>query len=250
MVAYYNENNRHAAQVLRDLIKRGLIAPGEVDERSIVDVSPADVADYQQCHFFAGIGGWSYALRLARWPDDRFVWTGSCPCQPFSLAGKQKGFADERHVWPTWFRLIEKRRPAIVFGEQVASASEWFRLVRSDLETLGYAVGAIPLQAALLGAPHRRERLFFVADAASNRLEGNVREAASQEAHDRSPKTLGAWVGTGHPFEDWRKLLDQSSVSRMDDGVSSTLDIRPRLHAYGNAIVPQVAAEFIMALSD
>ena len=56
-----------------------------------------DIAGYTQCHFFAGIGIWSYALRLAGWPDDRQVWTGSCPCQPFSAAGKGEAFNDERH---------------------------------------------------------------------------------------------------------------------------------------------------------
>jgi len=122
MGAYYNENDPFAAAWLRELIKAGLIADGEVDERSIVDVSPDDLRGFVQCHFFAGIGGWSYALRLAGWPDDRAVWTGSCPCQPFSSAGKGDGADDSRHLWPAWFRLIAECRPVAVFGEQVASA--------------------------------------------------------------------------------------------------------------------------------
>ena len=84
---YYNEHDAKAAAWMRELIKEGLIADGDVDERSIVDVQPGDLAGYTQCHWFAGIGGWSLALRLAGWPDDRPVWTGSCPCQPFSSAG-------------------------------------------------------------------------------------------------------------------------------------------------------------------
>lgn len=86
--AYYNENDPFAAAWLRRLIEAGEIAPGVVDERSIVDVQPQDLSSYTQCHFFAGIGGWSLALRFAGWPDDRPVWTGSCPCQPgtFPLA--------------------------------------------------------------------------------------------------------------------------------------------------------------------
>lgn len=88
MTAYYNENDPYAAQWLRNLITAGHIAKGDVDERSIVDVRADDLRGYTQCHFFAGIGGWSLALRLAGWPDDRPVWTGSCPCQPFSAAGK------------------------------------------------------------------------------------------------------------------------------------------------------------------
>ena len=98
--AYYNEFNPYAAQWLRNLIDAGLIAPGDVDNRSIEDVTPADLLGYTQCHFFAGIGVWSAALRGAGWADDRPVWTGSCPCQPFSSAGKGAGFADERHLWP------------------------------------------------------------------------------------------------------------------------------------------------------
>lgn len=91
--AYYNEIDRGAAAWLRELIGAGLIADGDVDERSIADVKPGDLRGYTQCHFFAGIGGWSLALRLAGWDDARPVWTGSCPCQPFSCAGRHKGAA-------------------------------------------------------------------------------------------------------------------------------------------------------------
>ena len=107
MKAYYNENDPFAAQWLRNLIAAGHIAAGDVDDRSIKDVQPEDLKGYTQCHFFAGIGGWSYALRLAGWPDDKPVWTGSCPCQPFSQAGQKAGFSDIRHLWPTWDNLIE-----------------------------------------------------------------------------------------------------------------------------------------------
>lgn len=63
MAAYYNEIDPYAAQWLRNLIAAGHVAPGEVDERSILDVSPDDLAGFTQCHFFAGIGVWSRALR-------------------------------------------------------------------------------------------------------------------------------------------------------------------------------------------
>ena len=164
---YYNEYDKGAAQWLRELISTGEIPAGHVDERSIVDVRPSDLAGYVQCHFFAGIGGWSYALKLAGWPGDRPVWTGSCPCQPFSTAGKQRGTEDERHLWPVFHRLIADCRPPVVFGEQVASklGREWLAGVRSDLEGLAYAVGAADLCAAGVGAPHLRQRLYWVADA-------------------------------------------------------------------------------------
>lgn len=165
--AYYNEIDPFAAQWLRNLIAAGHIAPGEVDERSIEDVTPDDLRGFTQCHFFAGIGVWSHSLRLAGWPDDRPVWTGSCPCQPFSPAGKGDGFADERHLWPAFNHLISERRPQHVFGEQVAAgnANVWFDLVQADLEGMGYAFGLVPFTSAGIGAPHIRERAYWVANA-------------------------------------------------------------------------------------
>ncbi|HDR2612422.1 TPA: DNA cytosine methyltransferase [Enterobacter ludwigii] len=167
--AYYNEIDPFAAQWLRNLIAGGHIAPGEVDERSIEDVTPDDLRGFTQCHFFAGIGVWSHSLRLAGWPDDKPVWTGSCPCQPFSAAGKGDGFADERHLWPHFFHLISERRPQHVFGEQVASgnANTWFDLVQADLEGMGYAFGLVPFTSASIGAPHIRERAYWVAESIS-----------------------------------------------------------------------------------
>jgi DNA (cytosine-5)-methyltransferase 1 len=188
MSAYYNEFDVNAAAWLRELVNKNLIAPGDVDTRSIKDVSPDDLKKYTQCHFFAGIGGWSYALRLAGWSDERPVWTGSCPCQPFSAAGKQGGFNDERHLWPTFFGLIQERRPAVVFGEQVASKDglAWLDLVHADLEGAHYAVGAVDLCAAGIGAPHIRQRLWFVglADAESGGRSGQRLRAAGELSSD------------------------------------------------------------------
>ncbi|MEG6448716.1 MULTISPECIES: DNA cytosine methyltransferase [Enterobacter cloacae complex] len=171
--AYYNEIDPFAAQWLRNLIASGHIAPGEVDERSIEDVTPDDLRGFTQCHFFAGIGVWSHSLRLAGWPDDKPVWTGSCPCQPFSAAGKGDGFADERHLWPHFFHLISERRPKHVFGEQVAAgnANVWFDLVQADLEGMGYAFGLVPFTSAGIGAPHIRERAYWVAESAGEQCQ-------------------------------------------------------------------------------
>lgn len=164
MTAYYNEFEPFAAQWLKNLSDAGHIARGRVDSRSILEVTGEDVGAATQAHFFAGIGVWSHALRLAGWPDDRPVWTGSCPCQPFSVAGRGKGTGDERHLWPAWFRLIRECRPPVVFGEQVASPDglAWLDAVRADLEGAGYAFGAADLCAAGVGAPHIRQRLYFV----------------------------------------------------------------------------------------
>lgn len=165
--AYYNEHDAYAAEWLRNLIAAGHIAPGDVDERSIEDVHPDDLRPYTQCHFFAGIGVWSYALRRAGWPDSRPVWTGSCPCQPYSSAGTGSGFDDPRHLWPHFGWLIGQRRPGEVLGEQVASkdAEPWLDLVQADLERMAYAFGAVAFPSAGIGAPHIRDRTYWVANA-------------------------------------------------------------------------------------
>jgi DNA (cytosine-5)-methyltransferase 1 len=187
MTAYYNEIDEYAAQWLRNLTKAGHIAPGDVDTRSIEDVTPDDIKGYTQCHFFAGIGVWSYALRRAGWPDDRPVWTGSCPCQPFSVAGKGDGFDDERHLWPAFHWLIEQRRPVAVFGEQVASKDgyAWLDLVQADMEGTGYTVGAVVAPAAGFGAPHQRHRMYWVADTADFGQHGR---GSSETGNGRTPR--------------------------------------------------------------
>ena len=199
MAAYYNEFDDKAASWLEELIRQNLIAPGDVDRRSIKDVSGDDLKGYDQCHFFAGIGGWSYALRLAGWPDDRPVWTGSCPCQPFSAAGKRKGTADERHLWPEFRRLIAERRPARVFGEQVASKDGrlWLAGVRTDLEALAYGVGAADLCAAGVGAPHIRQRLWWGAQRLADADGGLARQCDLQRSGQHGLVAQDGGVGDG-----------------------------------------------------
>ena len=188
---FYNENDPHAAAWLRELIARKLIPDGVVDERSITEIRASDLSPFVQCHFFAGSGGWSLALQLAGVSADTRLWTGSCPCQPFSSAGKGEGEEDERHLWPTFFKLIEACRPPVVFGEQVASAlvvgktggghreengPVWLDGVFADLESAGYATGATVLGAHSVGAPHIRQRLYWVADSIGEGLEGHRRD--------------------------------------------------------------------------
>lgn len=313
MTAYYNEIDPYAAQWLRNLIAAGHIAPGDVDERSIVDVQPDDLTGYTQCHFFAGIGGWSYAARLAGFPDDRPLWTGSCPCQPFSVAGKGAGASDDRHLWPVFFGLIRSRRPDVVMGEQVAAAvgKDWLDGVSADLEGIGYACGATVVPACAVDAPHRRDRLWFVADASGKGLEErtsdagifsealgaserknaandgqrDVADAASaSEPHKREQSEpenqeghsvlSGARAGAGgrsairHNPEgsslavrggpawagaEWAIGADgkarrvEPSIRLLAHGVHARVG---KLRAYGNAIVPQVAAEVIGAYLD
>ena len=182
MVAFYNEFDSFAAQWLRNLIDAGHIAPGVVDERSIWDIAPEELDGFTQCHFFAGIGVWSHALRSAGWPDDRPVWTASCPCQPFSTAGTRAGTSDERHAWPAVLWLAQARRPSTIFGEQVSSKDglAWFDIVQADLDGEGYTVSGLDTCAAGVGAPHRRQRLYFVADAVFTRSQGQLDQLRSR----------------------------------------------------------------------
>ena len=250
MTAYYNEIDKGAARWLEKLIAKGLIAKGDVDTRSILDVHPEDLNGYEQLHFFAGIGGWSRALRLAGWSDDRPVTTGSCPCQPFSSAGKGGGVSDPRHLWPAFRWLIAKRKPSIVFGEQVASSAgrEWIDGVRADLEAMGYAAGAADLCAACVGSPQVRQRLFWVANANNNGLNNNRIAGGIEKRHATT------WCD---PLLPWP--VTKCVVCR--DGKKRRIPVEPALYPVahgvpgrvgllrgaGNAIVPQVAAMFIKA---
>ena len=191
--AYYNEIDKFAAAWLRNLIAAGHIAPGDVDERSIEDVRPDDLAGYSQCHFFAGVGVWSLALRRAGVPDDANVWTGSCPCQPFSAAGKGAGFADERHLWPHFHWLIEQCRPPIVLGEQVASKDglAWLDLVSADLEGSGYTSGAVDTCAAGFGAPHIRQRLYWLAHADGRNARAEREQRSGQQRQQPADGGVG-----------------------------------------------------------
>lgn len=193
MAAYYNEIDPAAAHVLRALIADGVIAPGEVDERSIVNVQPDDLRGFDQCHFFAGGGLWSVAARGAGWADDRPLWTGSCPCQPFSVAGKGAGTDDPRHLWPDFFRLIRASRPPVVVGEQVAAAAgtDWLDGALSDLESDHYAARAVDLPACAVDAPHQRQRIYWVAI--------DDRECAGLERQRRDGHFSQRWACKARP---------------------------------------------------
>ena len=315
MSAYYNENDPKAAAWLRQLISENLIAPGVVDERSITEVKPHELTSYTQCHFFGGLGGWSLALRLAGWPDDRPVWTGSCPCQPFSTAGKGKGTEDERHLWPVFASLIKSCKPSVCFGEQVASKAgrAWLAGVFADLEGMGYQRAGADLCAAGVGAPHIRQRLYWVAHHHHQGLQRRECGELSECAVELPAGTGGACGGVVQPNSDGREegspaakgprhwdsidaagcgagRVGNTNIKQIDtteqgqslpcegllrcwasyrripcrDGKTRRIPLEPaffplasrvparvvRLRGYGNAIVPQVAAEFITAFEE
>ena len=224
MTALYNEIDTFAARWLDALMCCGHITQGKIEPRSIADVRGPDLQEYERVHLFAGIAGWDYALRLAGWPAGRFVWTGSCPCQRFSTA--TRGRKTSIDWWPQMRRLIDECRPATVFGEQVASARLWFDSVCNDYEALGYSIWAAVLPAWSVGSDHRRRRIYYAAYTNSNsEPRCTIYEEMAQLPWD---------------FLQYRALQDTHGLPRCVAG----------LHAYGSAIVPQVAAEFVRAFLD
>lgn len=305
---YYNEWDKSAAAWLRELIKQGHIPFGVVDERSITEVKPEDLDGFTQCHFFAGIGGWPLALRIAGVSEDTPLWTGSPPCQPFSAAGKQLGQFDPRHLAPVFLDLISECRPPVLFGEQVAPAiaKSWMCDLQAHLEGEDYAVGFAVLPACSVGAPHKRDRLFFGAynlaeslrakrdcerlhglgesnqtqggrtatefagcggidelvhtDSERLQMEWGDSNQERREGQNFRPSGLfdgaGSEDSTADPHNgfwsdaDWLGCRDgkfrpvESGTFPLANGIPARVG---RLRGYGNAIVPQVAAEFIKA---
>lgn len=279
MSAYYNENDPEKCAALEAMMRDGHIAPGRIDDRDIRDVAPAELIRYEQCHFFAGVGLWSAALRLAGVPDDCRIWTGSPPCQPFSAIGQREGMADERHLWPAFFWHIYQCAPSRIVGEQVASADglAWLDIVCADMEAAGYAGGALDLCSAGIGAPNIRQRLYFgfradrrLGDAKRAGLEGyagNVDQRPERPQEDRSASATGAFrpypgisdnirADTNGFWSDSHLVLGRANTGPVLRPVESgSCGLAPRhpgrdaaIRAWGDGINLQLAAEFIAAI--
>lgn len=232
---YYNEVDPLLCKWLENLIEDDWLPKGVVDCRPIEEVSPQDVKGFDQCHFFAGVGGWPLAVRWAGYEKTKGLWTGSCPCQPFSTAGKGLGLADDRHVWPHFYRLIKELKPTVCFGEQVGKKGgyEWFDHVSSDLEESDYAVGSANLCAASEGAPHIRQRLFWVAYSEWHKQPWKEPRSWPSGRMGRKQQPL--------PWDrPWQSALSELRV--LDDGLPRRV---AATDAARNALVPQVAKTFI-----
>lgn len=259
---YYNEWDKGAAAWLRELINNKLIPFGYVDERSITEVTPSDLEGFTQCHFFAGIGGWPLALQLAGIPASARLWTGSPPCQPFSDAGQSLGFDDERHLAPVFIRLIRECRPEFVFGEQVKAAirKHWLDFVFLNLEEKGYTCGSAVLPACSVGSPQERQRIVFGArmgNTDSTRMEGlwESEKIILQERREVQERHAVSSNVASCLWSAWESNLGADKESRVvpvgfgeaTHGLSSRVG---RLRGYGNAIVPQLASEFVKAFME
>ena len=221
MKAYYNEFDPKAASWIRQLIANGLIMDGIVDDRSIIEVTPDDLKGFTRHHFFAGIGGWELALQLADWPIDRPVCTASLPCQPFSVAGAQKGKEDERHLLPHFIALVKQCNFQTIFGEQVPGAIKHGLLddLCTEMEREKYTVGAIVLTAAGTGAPHIRQRLYWVADSINTGSQGRLSGWQDQER-----ETVSGHAGCGGSISGLGNNSNKRLEGSAREGVQGTVD--------------------------
>ena len=208
------------------------------------------------------------------------VITGGFPCQPFSVAGRRKGTSDNRYLWPEMFRIIKEFKPRWVIGENVRGITSIqdgmvFENVCTDLEGEGYEVRAFNIPAASVGAPHKRERIWIVAnsrrsirgeqsawDKESSRsgthekTEWSCNTSKIRGSSERTKTMANASTGRrtsqekqistrGDSFEHQSWWEAEPNVGRVADGLPGRIY---RLRALGNSIVPQIAEEIGRAI--
>ena len=174
--------------------------------------------------------------------------TGGFPCQPFSVAGKRRGAADDRAIWPQMLRVIAEARPSWVLAENVPGIINMeLDRVLSDLGAVGYSVGTLVIPACAADAKHRRYRVWIMghADQGGIRRAGTPWEQghtafASQTQPDTGCELLERW--SGEPAQGPTQWIPEPAVGRVAHGVPRRVD---RLKGLGNAIVPQVAYQIL-----
>ncbi len=186
------------------------------------------------------------------------ILSGGFPCQPYSAAGKRLGKEDDRHLWPEMLRAIREIQPKWIVGENVLGLVNWnggmvFDEVQADMENEGYKVQPYILPACSVNAPHRRDRVWFVAYSNSLRPQRrrNGRELpGKRQNRSQRLKNVGSISGT-----DWQNFPSQSAICGGDDGIPKELDSitfpkwrNESIKAYGNAIVPQVAYQIFKSI--
>ena len=241
---------------------------------------------------------------FTEWRGKINVLTGGFPCQPFSCAGQRKGAEDDRYLWPEMLRAIREIQPDWVVGENVAGILSMVQpgsetalgreeslfgevdrkrilhrqeyvveTVCNDLEREGYFVQPVVIPACAVGAPHRRDRVFFIAHRADAGVKGMQRKwedniLSGRTASDTTCRGSGGNedgcsvqpagnVRRASFAERWKNFPTQSPVCSRDDGISTRLDgiafskwRQESIKAYGNAIVPQVMYEIFQAIQE
>ena len=220
---------------------------------------------------------------FTKYADTVDILTGGFPCQPYSLAGKRKGKQDDRHLWPEMLRTIREVRPRWVVGENVRGLVNWaggvvFHEVQSDLEAEGYQVLPFLLPASSVNAPHRRDRIWFVAHASMFRCRGDIYKGEGIQLQEQALGKIRSSINkngfntntdstpakykiqTGRNLlaglgEQWRNFPAQSPVCGGNDGLPSELDgitfskwRKESIKGYGNAIVPQVIVQIYKSI--
>lgn len=183
------------------------------------------------------------------------ILTGGFPCQPYSTAGKRLGKEDDRHLWPFMLEIIREIAPTYVVGENVRGLVNWsdglvFEEVQADMESEGYEVVPFVLPAAGVGAPHQRDRVWFVANTNNSRLQGRKNDRVIDASEPGRNEQLARRI-----CSVWEKFPTQPPVCGGNDGLPRELDgitfskwRNQSIKAYGNAIVPQVAYQIFQTI--
>lgn len=232
---------------------------------------------------------------FTKWRGKIDVLSGGFPCQPFSVAGKRKGTDDYRYLWPEMLRAIQEIRPTWIVGENVAGITSMVQpgkevemgyqesifgednrervLLRQeyiietickDIEREGYSVQPIIIPACAVGAPHKRDRIWLIANCTDTGFE-SMRQPWENSTNAIEPIANTTSEGlqrevphlTIMPPKSFSDFPTQSPICRRNDGFSDKLDgitlpkwRKESIKAYGNAIVPQVAYEIFKAIQE